>query len=90
MPNLQPDVRNVQLRIRDRRSRSGEFNVVQRVNINVVDTVDCDENEWRASSMEIFNELQASIAQLDGIFLFTILHCNFMLIITRRRKNWSP
>ncbi|KAJ7843453.1 hypothetical protein B0H13DRAFT_1909380 [Mycena leptocephala] len=49
-----------------RRSRSGEFNVVQRVNINVVDTVDCDENEWRASSMEIFNELQASIAQLDG------------------------
>ncbi|KAJ7906907.1 hypothetical protein B0H13DRAFT_1880134 [Mycena leptocephala] len=66
MPNLQPDIRNVQLRIRDRRSRSGEFNVVQRVNINVVDTVDCDENEWRASTMEIFNELQASIAQLDG------------------------
>ncbi|KAJ7846556.1 hypothetical protein B0H13DRAFT_2362919 [Mycena leptocephala] len=63
---IQPDIRDVQLRIRDRRSRSSEFNVIQRVNIHVVDNVDCRDNEWRASSDEIFSQLQASIAQLDG------------------------
>ncbi|KAJ7892163.1 hypothetical protein B0H13DRAFT_2340259 [Mycena leptocephala] len=65
-PYIQPDVRNVHLRIRDRRSESNEFNVIQRVNINLVDNVDCRDNEWRASSIEIFKELQASIGQLDG------------------------
>jgi hypothetical protein len=69
MSKIQPDVRNVQLRIRDRRSGTSEFNIIQCVNINVVDNVDCGDNEWRASSMEIFKELQASIGQLDGIFL---------------------
>ncbi|KAJ7882942.1 hypothetical protein B0H13DRAFT_1890644 [Mycena leptocephala] len=65
-PDAQPDVRNVQLRIRDRRSGSSEFNVTQRVNINLVDNIDCRDNEWRASSRQIFEELQASIGQLDG------------------------
>ncbi|KAJ7791510.1 hypothetical protein B0H14DRAFT_2624890 [Mycena olivaceomarginata] len=66
MPNIQSDVRNVQLRIRDRRSRSNEFNVIQRVNLHFVDNVDCRDNEWQASSMQIFKELQTSIGQLDG------------------------
>ncbi|KAJ7894083.1 hypothetical protein B0H13DRAFT_1886056 [Mycena leptocephala] len=65
-PYIQPDVQNVQPRIRDRRSESNQFNVIQRVNINLVDNVDCRDNEWRASSIEIFKELQASIGQLDG------------------------
>ncbi|KAJ7925385.1 hypothetical protein B0H13DRAFT_1863223 [Mycena leptocephala] len=66
MPDAQPDVRKVQLRIRDRRSGSSEFNVIQRVNINLVDNIDCRDNEWRASSRQIFEEIQASIGQLDG------------------------
>ncbi|KAJ7902270.1 hypothetical protein B0H13DRAFT_2026848 [Mycena leptocephala] len=45
MSKIQPDVRNVQLRIRDRRSGTSEFNIIQRVNINVVDNVDCGDNE---------------------------------------------
>jgi hypothetical protein len=76
MPNIQSDVRNVQLRIRDRRFGSTEFNVIQRVNLHFVDNVGCRDNEWRASSMQIFKELQASIGQLDGISPFTMLKCD--------------
>ncbi|KAJ7790003.1 hypothetical protein B0H14DRAFT_2626508 [Mycena olivaceomarginata] len=53
VPNIQPDVRNVQLRIRDRRFGSSEFNVIQRVNLNFVDHVDCRDNEWRASRIGV-------------------------------------
>ncbi|KAJ7856876.1 hypothetical protein B0H13DRAFT_1902476 [Mycena leptocephala] len=69
MLKIQPDVRNVQLRIRDRPSGSSKFNIIQRVSINVVDNVDCV--DYESSSMEIFKELQASIGQLGGIFLVT-------------------
>jgi hypothetical protein len=36
---IQPDVQNVQLQIRDRSSESNQFNVIERVNINLVDNV---------------------------------------------------
>jgi hypothetical protein len=80
MPDAQADVRNVQLRIRDRRLGSSEFNVIQRVNINLVDNIECRDNEWRASSRQIFEELQASIGQLDGIFPSNPL-CSYVTII---------
>ncbi|KAJ7843187.1 hypothetical protein B0H14DRAFT_2585828 [Mycena olivaceomarginata] len=54
VPNIQPDVRNVQLRIRDRRFGSSEFNVIQRVNLNFVDHVDCRDNEWRATDANYY------------------------------------
>ncbi|KAJ7798102.1 hypothetical protein B0H14DRAFT_2908232, partial [Mycena olivaceomarginata] len=54
--DVQRDVRLVQLLIQDRRATSFELNVAQR----------CRNNEWRASSTELFNEFQASVGRLEG------------------------
>ncbi|KAJ7776693.1 hypothetical protein B0H14DRAFT_3164436 [Mycena olivaceomarginata] len=64
--DVQRDVRPVQLLIQDRRARSFELNVAQRVNLNFFDATECRNNEWRASSTELFNELQASVGRLEG------------------------
>ncbi|KAJ7713776.1 hypothetical protein B0H14DRAFT_2644656 [Mycena olivaceomarginata] len=70
MPNIQSDVRNVQLRIRDRRF---EFNVIQRVNLHFVDNVDCRDNEWRASSMQYSRNFRP---QSDNLTVFLLLLCS--------------
>ncbi|KAJ7748725.1 hypothetical protein B0H14DRAFT_3167048 [Mycena olivaceomarginata] len=64
--DVQRDVRPVQLLIQDQRARSFELNVAQRVNLNLFDATECRNNEWRASSTELFNELQASVGRLEG------------------------
>ncbi|KAJ6618095.1 hypothetical protein B0H10DRAFT_1947888 [Mycena sp. CBHHK59/15] len=64
--NTQPKVRVVQLLIQDRCTPSSEMNVAQRINLNVVDKLECQANEWRVHSVETFKQLQTSIGRLDG------------------------
>ncbi|KAJ7860627.1 hypothetical protein B0H13DRAFT_2355520 [Mycena leptocephala] len=65
-PEIQPEVRVVQLLIQDRRTTSSKINVAQRVNLIVIDNLECQGNEWRASGVEIFKQLQISLGRLDG------------------------
>ncbi|KAK7056130.1 hypothetical protein R3P38DRAFT_3566747 [Favolaschia claudopus] len=58
--------RAVQLLIQDSRGPSGISNVSQRVLLAFADAEDCDNGEWRASSSEVFSELQASFGRLQG------------------------
>ncbi|KAK7028397.1 hypothetical protein R3P38DRAFT_3267240 [Favolaschia claudopus] len=58
--------RAVQLLIQDSRGPCGISNVSQRVLLAFVDAENCDNGEWRTSSLEVLSELQASFGRLQG------------------------
>ncbi|KAK6974832.1 hypothetical protein R3P38DRAFT_2811345 [Favolaschia claudopus] len=59
--------KTVQLLIQDNRRPSAVFNTSQQITLTCVDFEDCGEGQWRASSAELFNKLQASFGRLEGI-----------------------